>query len=100
MPTVATLPTSMCSSVCPNNSANVTCGGPGNGELYDTSVVAADVQAFNAKRPAGWQGESSYRCRSKLLLISRMLRQLRQQRDCRLNSQRVEDDGNEVYRGL
>jgi len=59
MPAVATLPTSMCSSVCPNNSANVTCGGPGNGELYNTSVVAADVQAFNARRPAGWQGESS-----------------------------------------
>ena len=58
MATVATLPTSMCSSTCPNNSANVTCGGPGNGELYNTSVVAADVQAFNAKRPAGWQGES------------------------------------------
>jgi len=58
MATVATLPTSMCSSICPNNSANVTCGGPGNGELYNTSVVAADVQAFNAKRPAGWQGKS------------------------------------------
>jgi len=61
MPTVATLPTSMCSSKCPDASNNATCGGPGNGELYNTSVVAAEVQAFNARRPAGWQGQSHER---------------------------------------
>jgi hypothetical protein len=57
---VAVLPTSMCSTKCSDNSTAYTCGGPGNGELYQTSAVSAQVAAFNAKRPPGWQGESRF----------------------------------------
>ena len=51
-----TWPTSLCSTKCNDPTSNATCGGPGSGELYDTSVVAAQVAAFNAKRSPGWQG--------------------------------------------
>jgi len=50
------LPTSLCSTPCSDRSSNYTCGGGGSGELYETSVVAAQVAAFNAKRSPGWQG--------------------------------------------
>lgn len=52
------LPVSMCSSKCSDGSTSFTCGGPGNAELYNTSVVTNEVNAFNARRPAGWQGMS------------------------------------------
>lgn len=59
LPTVSVLPVSMCSSKCTDATTSFTCGGPGNAELYNTSVAASEVQAFNSRRPAGWQGEST-----------------------------------------
>lgn len=58
LPSVSVLPVSMCSSKCTDATTSYTCGGPGNAELYNTSVVGSEVQAFNARRPAGWQGQS------------------------------------------
>ena len=52
----AVLPTSMCSYKCSDNSTSYTCGGPGNGELYNTSVVASQLNDVNAQRPSGWLG--------------------------------------------
>ena len=52
------LPNSLCSSKCPDAASNYTCGGSGSGELYETSAVAAQVAAFNAKRSPGWLGMS------------------------------------------
>jgi len=51
----ALYPYTSCQTPCPGNSTE-TCGGNYNTEVYDTSVVAAQIKADAAAKPAGWVG--------------------------------------------